>query len=1170
MSTPSDQTPLVRWGILVMQAAAVRDAAVAARQDGRLMPPQITVMRSLGPLLTKRIALGGNGKPVSDGSACRMQAGTAVTIPAPDAATLASKIDALSPAEAVVLGSIKGAANGQLLNVVTADALAKIDAPQRNGTIARTRDHIDFPPGEPAWMLLDSDVKGAPTPVTSALAVAGGVFPALLTVAPGLERAARVTRASTSTGLFNSTTNERFDGSGGEHCYVLVINGADIDRATRAFHARAWLHGFGWMMLGAVGQVLSRGLIDASVRYPERLCFEGPPEIVPPLAQDTALRACRVTEGEAIDTRVMIPDLTASERQQVEDAKAAMRRALELQALTVRAAVDNKLAEDIVRREGVPFATALRRVAAWRRGVLNPCIKLITDHHGTILVRDILLDPQRYVGVTLCDPHEGVSYGYCKAMIMASQREPGRVFIHSFAHGGGTYDLRHDVHSAEAALQSAPVEGIADTLCNVVDSSDLEAEEVQTLIELAAERGNLKRMMLRRRVKADQERRAKFRRQEAITVHRAENPLDQRVRRPVPPSDGELTPVITDLDRVLSEDDSERPPMRKPYGTLVELRVEVPFDLHQLAATGSNALESDNSTQVPAPAEPLLVDMTPVDVEVMIERYFVFEKTTKDGNSYYAALPAAHIKAFMAMPGSVSRLPHVNAVNTAPMVAENGAFIAGDGLDRDSGIFHFIDPALRDCLPKGDITEETVRKAVQWLFDEWLVDVLTDEAGKLVAISVALSMIERLLLEIRPAFLISAGLRGGGKTTLAHMLTMAVHGRMASAASWSPHQEERRKCLFAHFRQGVAGLVWDNIANGAEISCPEVEKSLTSPTIQDRILGVSQGAIAPTNTIQIFVGNNIKFAGDMASRGAEIRLTTDDPNPEDRAVQHADPIGWTRDHRAEVLKHLYTVLTYGCRNRPPGQVEKTRFRKWWSLVGWPVELAASLIGQELDFPAIFKATEAQDSKAAGIVSALILLRATFGDGDAHWFRSRDIRDILDEGGRARERARMSSSRHATDEATIKKARDFLEIVAELEGKAYANPVSHIIGRALARIVDRTVNLNDTTRGVLRSRLLHGNAEFRIEVRHKGEDGEYFSNQRAHRPWGGSTSPPIHPEEANFDDQVAQGGSSGPPGGRSAPENQKYSPIQPKPKKQQRRNKAAEKTQPRGEDLDETW
>jgi hypothetical protein len=455
-----------------------------------------------------------------------------------------------------------------------------------------------------------------------------------------------------------------------------------------------------------------------------------------------------------------------------------------------------------------------------------------------------------------------------------------------------------------------------------------------------------------------------------------------------------------------------------------------------------------------------------------------------------------------------------------------------------------------------------------------LVDVLTDMPGKLVTISVALTKLERLLLEIRPAFLISAGLRGGGKTTLCHMLSMAIHGRMASAASWSTDQEERRKSLFSHFRQGVADLVWDNIANGTEISCPEVEESLTSPTIQDRILGVSQGAIVPTNTVQIFVGNNIKFAGDMASRGAEIRLTTDDPHPEDRAVQHTDPIGWTRDHRVEILKHLYTILTYGCRNRPAGQVEKTRFRKWWSLVGWPVELAASLIGEELDFPAIFKATEAQDTRAAAIVSAIALLRDTFGDGAEAWFRSRDIRVLIDKGEeRARERTYAASGRTAGDETAIQKARDFLEMIAELEGKNYRSPVTRIIGQALNKVVDRPVNLDATTIGILRTRLFHGNAEFRVESRHRDTAAKYSPNQPADHAQVGTFCPASPPEEANLDDRSEEGGLGGqnvPTRERSEREDQKDSAAPPKPKKPRTRNKSAGKPQPEGEKLDETW
>jgi hypothetical protein len=553
---------------------------------------------------------------------------------------------------------------------------------------------------------------------------------------------------------------------------------------------------------------------------------------------------------------------------------------------------------------------------------------------------------------------------------------------------------------------------------------------------------------------------------------------------------------------------------------------------------------------------------------MMVERYFVFEKTDRNGSfEYNAAPPPAYVNAFMQLPGFVSKLPHVNAVNTAPMVAENGAIIDGVGLDRDSGIFHHIEPALRDCLPKSEVTEDDVRTSVHWLCAEWLIDVLTDITGKLVIISVALTLLERLLLAMRPAYLISAGLRGGGKTTLCHMLVMAIFGRMAPAASWSPSQEERRKALFSHFRQGVAALVWDNIANGTEVSCPEVEKALTSPTIQDRILGVSQGAIVPTNAVQIFVGNNIKFAGDMASRGAEIRLTTDDPNPEDRAVMHADPISWTYDHRAEILKHLYTILIYGCRNRPVAQTAKTRFRTWWSLVGWPIEKAAELIGVTLDFPAIFKATEAQDSKAAGIISALTLLKGEFGAEEDSWFRARDIRDILDKAERVRERTYTASSRSTNDEATIQKARDFLEMVAELEGKAYRSPVAQVIGRALAKIVDHPVNLDVTTIGTLRSRLLDGNTRFRVEVRHRVPSGENISNQPSERPASGPTSP-LEGAEAPF--EPPSSGQVEPLPGRSEPDNQKYPPTPSEPRRQRKRNKLAEKAQPKGDTLDETW
>jgi hypothetical protein len=318
------------------------------------------------------------------------------------------------------------------------------------------------------------------------------------------------------------------------------------------------------------------------------------------------------------------------------------------------------------------------------------------------------------------------------------------------------------------------------------------------------------------------------------------------------------------------------------------------------------------------------------------------------------------------------------------------------------------------------------------------------------------------------------------------MLFSAVFGRMAPAASWSESQEERRKALFAYFLAQVAGLLWDNIKNGTEISCPEIEKALTSATISDRILKESRRAAVSTTAVQIFIGNNIRFAGDMASRGPEIRLFTDDPRPEDRKVAHADPIGWTMAHRAQIMRSLYTILIHGCRDRPAGQQAKTRFRDWWSLCAWPVELGASLFVPPVPFDTlgVFRATEAQDSKAAGIASALRLLRQEFGSVERGstskdaWFRARQIREILDAGKETRALLRYAPM---TNKAPIERAGAFLEMFAELADKPHPDPITKRISMALSAVKDHSVDLDDTTVGILRERILDGHRLFRVET-----------------------------------------------------------------------------------------
>ena len=61
----------------------------------------------------------------------------------------------------------------------------------------------------------------------------------------------------------------------------------------------------------------------------------------------------------------------------------------------------------------------------------------------------------------------------------------------------------------------------------------------------------------------------------------------------------------------------------------------------------------------------------------------------------------------------------VRVINTAPLVAISGNVIEGVGLDRNTGLVHRIDPLLRACVPAEPPTEQAVRDAVDFLFNEW-------------------------------------------------------------------------------------------------------------------------------------------------------------------------------------------------------------------------------------------------------------------------------------------------------------------------------------------------------------------------------------------------------------------------------------------------------------------
>jgi hypothetical protein len=438
--------------------------------------PQITLItkRDTPALMSKRISLDVDSKLRSDGSECRMVNGTATRARAGTASDLAAIIQSCGSNQAIALGSLKEGLSSPV-NVTTKKRLSQVP-----NAIARDRASIDYRSGCLGWTLIDFDTKGMPKEVSDRIDAVRGMWNALLTVVPELESATRVSRASTSAGLFRTDTGEPIAGSNGMHHYILVQDGGDIARFLKDLHERCWLNGLGWHLIGRAGQLLERSIVDRMVGFGERLCFEGAPLIVPPLAQDPAKRVPEAFEGAPIDSAWAVPRVSEYERHRVQQAKLASANALGKSAAEVRDKHDNDLARKISANSGTPFSTALRLVKARHRRVLFPHVELELDHLGVITVGAVVADPDAYVGETLADPMEGVAYGRCKAMVMRGN--DGNLFINSFAHGRSIYFLRHDLKSAKAAFEHVAGAGTVDLAMAILAQAELEPDELDEFI----------------------------------------------------------------------------------------------------------------------------------------------------------------------------------------------------------------------------------------------------------------------------------------------------------------------------------------------------------------------------------------------------------------------------------------------------------------------------------------------------------------------------------------------------------------------------------------------------------------------------------------------------------------------------------------------------------------
>jgi hypothetical protein len=948
---------------------------------------ELTVFRKAGGPLTKKISLAPDGNIISDGSQCLMARGSAARAPIADIRVLGLLVEGLDPTEAIALGRLRSDLDDQV------EVVTKRKLNGAAGVIARTGTYLVYAAGEPAYALGDFDQKGMPASVAARLKELGGFQAALRGVLPELKGTTHLIRASTSAGLYRKDTGQQFPSSGGQHLYIGVANGADIERFLGDLHSRCWLAGLGWFLVGAGGQLLERSIVDRSVGTPERLVFEGPPVLVPPLEQDLAGRRPVAAEGGLLDTSCCRP-LSIAEKAELNRLQAVERDRLKPEMAKARQAFIAKRIQPLLDR-GVSPARARHMIERQCDHVLHPATVLPFDDPELAgkTVGDVLPDPARFVGETLADPLEGPEYGPCKAMVM--RRADGSVWIHSFAHGSGAFDptlgayeLKLDAKSIEEQLRAADADEIVDLFVRLVLAGDLSSAQLLQLRDFVAERAKVGVKALNDTLQAARQAASAERAREEHDRRLAQR-RDTRPQIPVPLPDAPWLPQMEVLDEILPESHWPEPPGRNYEGVVTRLWSRRAPGMHELTEAGAD-LEEPKNSRLPPPEQLLLTELDEPELAEVVEHHIDYI----DDRGRSVHLPSAFVKHYLVRKFD-NKLPLIKSIAMLPMMLPNGSLLSGRGLDKKRGIIFRIPEELLSLLPKPEeCTTGALARAMSFLCDEWLVDVATDYIGKCVIITKNMTIIERLVLPERPGYITTAGQRGAGKTYEAHMTATALLGHRATAAAWSFNEEERRKALLAYLTTGIPYLVWDNIPRGSIIACQHLERAHTAETYSDRILKESRTATVPSTTIHQFTGNNIATEGDLASRLLEIRLTVDRPDPENREVVHPDPIGWTQANRGKILTALFTLLLGNPRlynSSPPPA--KTRFKDWYHLVGSAVEFAAKqhaeyvdgliidpnpdCTPQQINFTTLFHTGEAEDQQASSLACVLSILKS-------HW------------------------------------------------------------------------------------------------------------------------------------------------------------------------------------------
>jgi hypothetical protein len=303
---------------------------------------------------------------------------------------------------------------------------------QQKGARSRTKEHMSQP--DVGLVLLDYD----PSPYMPEQLKCGSVTDLMKKTAAVLPDLAKVVYSGTgscSSGIYKTTSGDKYSDVGGLHVYIGAKNVQPED-LKQYVEVKLWNADYGYIALAKNGAMLPRTLIDLAVMSPERLIFEAPPVLGAGLSKEN--REWAHQQGTFLTGPF---ELTAREiaeyEQRLKAAKSDPDTIAKAEAL--QDAYYKERTAKVAKAKGITQEDAKRLIPRQSlqdrektEQVLNEAdvIEIGTE---TVTVAELLERGEEFDGKAMPDPIEGSAYGTTTSKFYFNNGQSPR--IHSFAHG---------------------------------------------------------------------------------------------------------------------------------------------------------------------------------------------------------------------------------------------------------------------------------------------------------------------------------------------------------------------------------------------------------------------------------------------------------------------------------------------------------------------------------------------------------------------------------------------------------------------------------------------------------------------------------------------------------------------------------------------------------------